>query len=158
MGIANNFEEILLAFSSAKVEFMLAGGFAVNYHGFNRSTSDLDVWVKPVEENKIKLKSALKKLKFEQNQIELLDTLNFNKPFAFSIGAEPIDVDIFNHITGVSYTEAEKNMIPFIYSKKLTVNYISLKDLIVNKMLTGRTQDKLDVEELQKINQFKNKK
>ena len=65
---------------------------------------------------------------------------------------EPIDIDIFNHITGVSYGEAEKNMIPFKYSTKLKVNYISLKDLIVNKMLTGRMKDKADVDELQKIN------
>ncbi len=95
MSIANNFEEILLAFNNSKVEYMLSGGFAVNYHGFNRSTSDLDVWVKPIEENKTKVKK---------------------------------------------------------------VNYISLKDLIVNKMLTGRTKDKLDVEELQKISVLKNKK
>ena len=32
------------------------------------------------------------------------------------------------------------------------IYFISLKDLIVNKMLSGRNIDKLDVEELQKIN------
>jgi len=151
MNLANNFEEILIAFNSAKVQFMLAGGFAVNYHGYNRSTSDLDVWVKPIDENKQNIKNALKKLKFPNGQIALIDSLDFTKPFTFKIGAEPVDIDVFNHITGVNYKEAEINMIPFKYSGKLTVNYISLKDLIVNKMLTGRTKDKLDVEELQKI-------
>nr|MBK9650994.1 hypothetical protein [Bacteroidota bacterium] len=33
-----------------------------------------------------------------------------------------------------------------------SIYFISISDLIVNKMLTGRTKDKLDVEELQKIN------
>ena len=55
MNWAGNFEEVLFVFSQEKVEFMLAGGYAVNYHGYNRSTSDLDVWVKPTEENKSKM-------------------------------------------------------------------------------------------------------
>ena len=49
-------------------------------------------------------------------------------------------------------------MIPFKFSDTLTVNYISLKDLIVNKMLTGRPKDKLDVEELQKIEKLRKSK
>lgn len=100
---------------------------------------------------------ALKKLKFDVNQLEEVNNLVFTKPFAFKIGMEPLDLDIFNHITGVSYIEAEKNMIPFKYSDTITVNYISLNDLIVNKMLTGRSRDKVDVEELQKINKLKKK-
>ncbi len=38
----NEFEEILIAFYDEGVEFMLCGGFAVNFYGYNRSTSDLD--------------------------------------------------------------------------------------------------------------------
>ena len=105
MNIANNFEEALLSFEDAGVNFMLAGGFAVNYHGYTRTTSDLDVWIKPSEENKPKIIRALKKLKFDSDQINDLD---FTKQFSFKIGINPMDLDIFNHITGVSYTEAEK--------------------------------------------------
>ena len=157
MGFANNFEEILFEFNKSQVEFMLAGGYAVNYHGYNRSTSDLDIWVKPTEENKMKIKSALVKSNFLQSGIDELEKLDFTKPFVFQIGSKPADIDIFNFITGVSYAEAEKNMIPFKYSASLTVNYISLKDLILNKMLTGRPKDKLDVEELQKIEKLRKK-
>jgi hypothetical protein len=35
-----------------KVHYILVGGFAVNYHGFNRSTDDLDVWLADTEENR----------------------------------------------------------------------------------------------------------
>lgn len=42
-------------------------------------------------------------------------------------------------------------MIPFKVLKNHTVNFIHYTHLIVNKMLVGRTKDKLDVEELQKI-------
>ena len=59
---------------------------------------------------------------------------------------------IFNAITGVNYSEAEKNSIPFKFSTKLESRFIHLHDLITNKMLTGRSKDKADVDELHKIN------
>jgi hypothetical protein len=44
---------------SAGIEFILIGGYAVNFHGYNRTTGDLDVWLKPDEENKIKILQLL---------------------------------------------------------------------------------------------------
>jgi hypothetical protein len=153
-----DFEEILLSFTKENVEFMLCGGFAVNFHGYNRSTSDLDIWVKPNENNKTKIISALLKIGYPKESENLIGNLNFLQPFVFSLGLEPIDVDIFNHITGVEYNDADKNKISFQYNEALIVHYISVKDLIINKMLTGRPQDKADVEYLQKIEQLKKNK
>ena len=155
MNLASNFEEILCIFSKYKIEFMLAGGYAVNFHGYNLSTGDLDIWVRPVEENKNKIMGALKELDFAPAGISQVEGIDFTKPFAFKIGLEPIDIDIFNYITGVKYDDADKNKIPYVYSNKLTVQYISIRDLIVNKMLTGRPQDKIDVDQLQKIEKIK---
>ena len=155
MSLAANFEEILSALVKHKVEFMLAGGYAVNFHGYNRSTSDLDVWIKPVEENKKKIYDALLRLKFPKEALRQILELDFTKPFAFTIGAEPIDIDIFNSLTGVKYKDAERNMISYKYSSVLTVQYIHLTDLIVNQMLTNRNKDRVDVEELQKISKLK---
>jgi len=157
MGGLNNFEDILIALTNEKVEFMLCGGFAVNFYGYNRSTSDLDIWVKPIDSNKTKIISALIKIGYSKEAEKLIGGLDFDRPFVFSLGLEPIDVDIFNHITGVLYNDADKNKISFKYNDKLSVNYISINDLIVNKMLTGRPQDKADIESLQKINRLRKK-
>ena len=100
---------------------------------------------------------ALKKIKFLENGIEQVKKIDFEKPFSFIIGNNPIDVDVFNFITGVKYEDAEKNAIDYEYSNKLIVKYISLKDLIINKMLTNRTKDMADVEQLQKIETLKKK-
>ncbi|MBS1622686.1 MAG: hypothetical protein JST83_01610 [Bacteroidetes bacterium] len=45
----------------------------------------------------------------------------------------------------------EPHKILFSKTQELPVYFISINDLIVNKMLTNRLQDKLDVEMLQKI-------
>ncbi|GDX51091.1 hypothetical protein LBMAG27_01380 [Bacteroidota bacterium] len=155
MSEADQFEEIIVALTQYNVEFMVAGGYAVNFHGFNRTTGDIDLWVKPIESNKQKVFDAIRSLNFSADSISQILILNFEKPFAFKLGNEPVDIDIFNFITGVKYADAEKNMIRFAYSETLTVNYIHLTDLVVNKMLTGRPKDKLDVIELQNIMRFK---
>lgn len=136
---------------------MIAGGYAVNYHGYNRVTGDIDFWVKPVESNKEKIIQALKELGFPVDALMQVESLDFTKPFSFKIGNEPVDIDIFNSITGVQYSDAEKNMIEVQYSEKIKIFYIGLQELILNKMLASRTKDKLDVEELQKVQRLRDK-
>ncbi len=153
MTLANNFEEILIAFNKHKVEYIIAGGYAVIFHGYGRTTGDLDLWIKPTTENQTKIIKAFEKLEFPDELIDYIKKIkDFSKPFAVKIGREPIQIDIFNAITGVNYSEAEKNSIPFKFSTKLESRFIHLHDLITNKMLTGRSKDKADVDELHKIN------
>jgi hypothetical protein len=134
---------------------MVVGGYAVNFHGYERSTSDLDVWVKPSEENKHALYNALLHLDYPKKALEQILNLDFTKPFLFCIGNKPNDVEIFNSISGISFDEAEPHKIRFNKYDEAPVYFIGLQDLIINKMISGRTKDKLDVEELQKINDFK---
>jgi len=58
----------------------------------------------------------------------------------------------------VRYEKANKKSKLYKFSSQLEVRFIPLEDLIVNKMLTGRLQDRADVEQLQKINQHKKQK
>ena len=43
--------DILKILIKHKVNFILIGGVAVNFYGFNRPTGDLDVWLEPTEKN-----------------------------------------------------------------------------------------------------------
>lgn len=70
----------------------------------------------------------------------------------FRIAGLPDDIEVFNFISGVDYKTANENKILFSLPNQTPTYFISIKDLIVNKMLSGRAIDKLDVEELQKIN------
>jgi hypothetical protein len=147
-----NFDEIIEIFTRNKVDFIIVGGYAINFYGYVRNTSDLDLWVKSSEENKNKICHSISELRYSEKNIEKIKQIDFSKPFLFKIGKELDEVEVFNHITGVNYEEASKNKILFYLNNETPIYFISIKDLIVNKMLTGRTKDKLDVEELQKIN------
>ena len=47
------------------VEYLIIGGVAVNIHGFQRATGDLDIWFNPTTENFQKLLICFEKLGYD---------------------------------------------------------------------------------------------
>ncbi|CAN5562276.1 hypothetical protein BH23BAC1_BH23BAC1_40780 [soil metagenome] len=148
--------EILKKLLENKIEFIMVGGYAVNYYGFNRPTGDLDLWLKPTEENKNKFILLLEKMAFEKEGIKYIKSLNFSEAEVFCIGEVPVRVDFLTQLSGVKYEEADKEkMVAEVEDMKIPV--IHLDHLILTKLSNKRTKDKLDVEELQKVQQKKNR-
>lgn len=54
-----DFKEFLRLLNSSKAEYLLIGGYAVNYYGYPRATADLDVWVGVDPDNSEKVAAAL---------------------------------------------------------------------------------------------------
>src|ERR1700735_2587398 len=52
-------DDLLLALTSAQVEFIIIGGVAVGVHGFIRATKDLDIVPAPSTENLQRLAQVL---------------------------------------------------------------------------------------------------
>ncbi len=92
---------------------------------------------------------------YGKDAIVSIEKLDFNKHFLFHVGEKPYDVEVFNFISGVEYEQANKHKVKFEFSETLPVFFISYHDLIINKMISGRLKDKLDVEELQRIEKLK---
>jgi hypothetical protein len=132
------------------VDFMLVGGFAVNYYGFNRPTGDMDIWLKPQNENKDKLLLALTAYGFNSESISYVQSLDFNDTLVFSCGELPFRIDFLTKISGVNYAEAEPHALKTTM-ENINVNIIHIQHLVLSKISNNRTKDKLDVEELQKI-------
>jgi len=140
-----------------RVEFILIGGYAVNFHGYNRTTGDLDVWLKPTTENKHKLIKVFEKYDFEQESIAYIAQLNFSDALVFSIGDEPYKTDFLTKVSGVKYDEADKEKIIFEH-EGMFVPFINLNQLVLTKIATGRDRDRIDIEQLQKVQKAKNRK
>ena len=152
MKIANNFEEILIALVRAEVEFIIVGGYAVIFHGYGRTTGDMDIWLNPSDQNRKKLIEGLKNMGFSEESIHYVSNLNMMESFVLSIGEEPIKMELISHISGLKFHEVYPDAIPYTFSENLNVKFLDLKNLIINKMISGRLKDQADIEELQKIN------
>ena len=139
------------------IQFILIGGYAVNFHGYNRTTGDLDVWLQSSEENKNKILSLLKKYDFDPESLDQIAHLDFTQAVVFSIGDEPYKTDFLTKVSGVTYEEADKEKDIFEYDG-ISIPFINLHHLVLTKMGTGRGKDKVDIEMLQQVQNVKKKK
>ncbi|WP_268123324.1 nucleotidyltransferase [Roseivirga pacifica] len=57
--------DFISALNVSGVKYMVVGGFAVNFHGYNRATADLDLWLSNDEGNLVRLGDALSRLGYE---------------------------------------------------------------------------------------------
>mgnify|MGYP001164244877 CR=1 FL=1 len=148
-------QELLLHFLEKEVDFIVIGGYSVIYHGYRRTTGDVDLWLKPDNRNKVKVMAALKSLDFESEELKLIDQLDFTMHLAFSIWDEPEKVDFLTYINLISYGEADQMKI-IAEVDNLKIPFLHLNHLLLSKKNTGHPQDIADIEQLQKINKFRN--
>ena len=149
---------LLVELNKNNVEFLVVGGYAVNFHGYRRTTGDIDLWIKPDNStNKKNILKSLQNLNVETKVIAQLNELDFSKPIVFIDGEEPYKIDFMTFISGVDFKDAWKEKTIAILDG-ISIPFIHLNHLIVSKITTGRLQDKIDIEKLQKIQSIKNKK
>ena len=140
MTLANNFEEILIAFNKHKVEYIIAGGYAVIFHGYGRTTGDLDLWIKPENKiNKDKIIQSLRNLNVNEDTLIQLNSLGFTTPIMFIDGEEPFKIDFMTSISGVDFNEAWGQKINAMLDGIL-IPFINLNHLIISKITTGLQQ------------------
>ncbi|MBK8514878.1 MAG: hypothetical protein IPL55_00900 [Saprospiraceae bacterium] len=81
--------EILKAFNDHEVEYILIGGYAVIFHGYDRTTGDMDIWLKPDNENKLKIIVALGEVGYDDESLDELNNFDFTTAVMFYLGLEP---------------------------------------------------------------------
>ncbi len=132
------------------VDFILVGGYAVIAHGYERTTGDMDIWLRADNENKLVLLDALRELDFDEEGLDYLRQQNFEDHYVFSIGDEPLKIDFITHISGVTYQDA-KPEIHVAEVDGLSLPILHLHHLVLSKIANGRLKDKADIEQLQRI-------
>ena len=159
---AARYEAIIAALESADIRYVIAGGFAVNLHGFLRFTKDLDMIIDLSAENATNAMSVLSGfgLKprvpvaladfadpakrqdwFENRNMLVFQVWHPDDPFC--------SVDVFI-----------RNPIAFddLWARSIRASLgstdcriASIEDLIAMKTEAGRPQDLRDIEELQRL-------
>ena len=159
------YEEILREFQKQKVKYVLVGGIAINLLGSLRSTADMDILVKMSNENLGKIVTILKKKGYRVKQpVDPMGIANEKtrydwihnkhmKAFNFYKEDELKEVDIIIE-SPLSFEEVTKSAIKMKIDNMI-LSVISIDNLIKMKKNTGRSIDKLDIEELRKIKKLK---
>ncbi|MCH7401146.1 hypothetical protein ACFOUP_01415 [Belliella kenyensis] len=145
-----DFQEFLLALNKNEVNYVLVGGYSVIYHGFPRTTGDLDLFVEVSKSNYQKLVKA-----FEQFQMPIFDMtedsfLYQSEINVYTFGRPPVCIEILKEITGFTFQEINVNALNTIF-EEIPMKVIHLNDLKRNKQMSGRNKDLNDLENLSKL-------
>lgn len=127
------------------VEYVVIGGYAVAKHGYPRYTGDLDIFVGGTPENAEKVVSVMFKFGFGPYDFEARDFIGDEQFISF--GDEPFKIELLTSTLGVSFNEVYQNRVT-IESEGVDINFISYRELILNKRAVGRPKDLLDLENL----------
>lgn len=149
MLFTQDMKELIDFFEKYEVEYVLVGGFAVNYYGYVRSTQDIDFLVMPSPENAQNLMKALADFGFAGANIpqEYFE----REGTAVHLGVEPNRIDLLTYLKGVSNEEIFSNKIR-VNLGGTQVNIIGYFDLLTAKRNSKRPRDLADVDELEKTN------
>jgi len=145
MEVQQDFKELLKFFNAHKVEYVVVGGYALAFHGAPRYTGDIDILVKPDEENAQRVLNALEEFGFGSVGLKKTDFMYQNT--VVQLGVPPVRVDIITSISGVSWDEAFEGRAAGKYGD-ITVYYIGRDQFIENKRAIGRRKDLADLEAL----------
>jgi len=145
----DDFRDFIQALNENQVDYLLVGGYSVIYHGYSRTTGDMDIWVKRDEVNYLKLVSAFNKFGlpvFDMSQINFLSHETWD---VFSFGTPPVCIDILVKVKGLDFDECFKSSQIF-EDDGLKVRTINYNHLIVAKKSANRPKDIDDINNLTK--------
>jgi len=138
------------------LRYLLIGGYAVNYYGYNRNTHDLDVWIAPTEDNKKAFINTLLCMNYSESEVAPLHNEDFTAPFKAGIGATGADIDILTYVhRSISFDQAEQEKVVFEIEPGLKMNFVSYDFLKETKLRSGRDKDLWDIAKLEELREKK---
>jgi hypothetical protein len=141
-----DYVEMLNELSAAGADYLVIGAHALAVHGFLRATKDLDIWVRPTEENARRVWAALVRFGAPLRGVAVEDFAT--RGTIYQIGIDPDRIDVITEPAGVEFEDAwERRTVAVVEGVAYPV--IGRADLITTKRAAGRPQDLIDVERLE---------
>jgi predicted nucleotidyltransferase len=157
-----DYQTIFKKLNQKKIDYLVVGGLAVNFHGIPRMTYDLDLMILLEPKNILNIVAFLSKLGYRPrvpvDPKELADGEKRDlwikeknmKAFTFYSDKQPLgEIDLLID-TPVSYPQLIKRAVS-IEVQGIPIPVVSIPDLIRLKRKTGRKQDLSDVQLLKKV-------
>jgi hypothetical protein len=135
------------------VRMLMVGGGAVNFHGYQRHSTDVDFWIDISSTNLQNLKTVLIKMGYILEDFpESIKLAEQNISLKFtptSLNIELITCFSINKSFDIAYDEAEK--VNFEGNSIAKWRVLNFDDLVTSKIKSARPKDLLDIQELNRI-------
>lgn len=153
------FDEEILAFWRAlhecNVRYIMVGGYAINLHGYQRFTGDLDIWLEDTIENRRALRKAFSKC--NMGDYPMIDHMQFVPGWTEFHLNNGLRLDILVNMKGLEgYTFDECLQLASIADiDDVSVPFLHINQLIENKKVVNRPKDQIDVFALEEIRRIR---
>lgn len=141
-----DFREFIQSLNDNRVDYLVVGGYAVAFYGHPRYTKDIDIWLRPSENNAQAVVTALAQFGFGSLDIDKEDFLHPDR--IIQLGYPPARIDLLTTIPGVDFDKCYQARVETLMDG-LPISFIDLDNLLTNKRASGRLQDLADVENLE---------
>jgi hypothetical protein len=139
-------ESLIRCFNGRHVDYVVIGAMAMPAHGYVRASLDIDLLIRPVEDNARRVLQALADFGYDVG--DLSPAIVLTKKLLFRQYA--IRTDIHPHVLGVDFERAWGNKVESRIGST-TFWVASLDDLIAMKEAAGRPRDIEDARALKAI-------
>ena len=143
--LPDDFKEFLRFLTEAEVEYLLIGGYAVGYHGYPRTTADMDIWVAISPSNARKLVGVFQR--FGMKDPSITPSLFQERGKIIRMGVPPMRIEVLTEIDGVVFADCYNARVSAEIDGQ-TVQLISREHLRMNKRASGRHKDLDDLDHL----------
>ena len=155
--INTNCDNEILSFielsSRNNVRMIMVGGGAVNFHGYQRHSADVDFWIDTTEENFKNLVIVFNEMGYEITDFPD-DVKQQLQNISVKFSPSNIDLELITKFSSdITFEEAyNRSTVAVVEGKNfLQWNVLSYEDLIDSKIKARRPKDLLDISQLQKI-------
>lgn len=144
----DDFSEFINCFNKHEVAYILVGGMAVILNGYNRTTGDMDVWVKKSAGNYDKILLAFHD--FGMPVFDMDKAAFLSEQFdVWSFGRDPVRIDLMTAVKGLDFDEAFSSA-QYFTENNVSFRFLHMNTLIKAKQASGRYRDMDDIEQLSK--------
>lgn len=153
------FDEEILRFWKAlqdnKVDYILIGGYALNFHGYQRYTGDLDIWLKDTLPNRQALRKAF--INCDMGDYPMIETMQFVAGWTDFHLNNSFSLDILTDMKGLENYSFDEclEMASIADIENVEIPFLHINQLIINKKAVNRPKDQIDVIELEKIRRLR---
>lgn len=154
------FDEEILNFWKAlqdhHVKYIMVGGYALNLHGYQRFTGDLDIWIDDTLENRRLLRETF--ISCGMGDYAVIETMEFVPGWTEFYLNNGIHLDILTGMKGLEgYTFDECLVMASVADiEHVSVPFLHINQLIENKKKVNRPKDQIDVLALEQIRKLRN--
>ena len=153
------FDEDIIDFWKAlqenNVQYIMVGGYAINLHGFQRFTGDMDVWLKDAPENRVNLRKAF--IVCNMGDYPMIEYMQFVAGWTEFRLKNGMSLDIMVEMKGLEgYTFDEcLSMASIADIEGVSVPFLHINQLIENKKVINRPKDQIDINALEEIKKLR---